>query len=153
MARVGLTSVEEAARRGVLHCVGASVTASGLVTTCARLDRRLSRKRTKHLSRSAGASIGSTQVWPGNEHEQAHAVAVSCELSVRVPEASACMGHDGPKRTADQAMGSQRPGAHVPRSGLARSEVKQAARVHVIMSGDVGRVCAPAAQGSLLAAH
>ena len=27
-----------------------------------------------------------------------------------VHEASACMGHDGPARTADQAMGSQRPG-------------------------------------------
>ena len=63
------------------------------------------------------------------------------------------MGHDGPKRTADQAMGSQRPGAHVPRSGIARAQVTQAARVHVIMSGDVDRVCAPAAHGVLLAAH
>ena len=137
----------------MLLCVAACMTPSGRVMTYAWRDRRLSRKRTKHLSRRAGASIGSTQVWPRNEPEQAHAVAVGCELSVGVPEASACMGHDEPACTADQAMRSQLPGAHLPRSGLARSEFKQAASVNVIMSGDVGRVCAPAAHGVLLAAH
>ena len=85
------------------------MTAPGLATTCARPARRHSRNCTKHLSRGAGASIGITQVWCRNEPEQAHAVAVGCELSVGVPEASACMGHDGLKRTADQAMGSHRP--------------------------------------------